>query len=128
MTGELTLRGRVLPIGGVKEKLLAARRAGIREVILPKKNEVNLQDLPDYVRDGMKIHFVNDVGEAIGIALGIDFDSCCSLMPRQPILPLFPEQQQNMYARSNPFKLVRTISYQKLRCVKPYLSLQNYMA
>ncbi|MGB9618678.1 MAG: S16 family serine protease, partial [Desulfomonilaceae bacterium] len=69
MTGEVTLRGRVLPIGGVKEKLLAARRAGVREVILPKKNWSNLKDLPDYVKDDLVIHLVNEVDEAIRLAL-----------------------------------------------------------
>ena len=69
MTGEVTLRGRVLPIGGVKEKLLAARRAGVREVILPKKNWSNLKDLPDYVKDDLVIHLVSEVDEAIRLAL-----------------------------------------------------------
>jgi ATP-dependent Lon protease len=90
MTGELTLRGRVLPIGGVKEKLLAARRAGVREVILPKKNRPNLRDLPDYVTDGMTIHFVNNVGEAIRIALESEPKNCASHdAGKQPMLPLF---------------------------------------
>lgn len=94
MTGELTLRGRVLAIGGVKEKLLAARRAGVREVILPKKNGTQIADLPDYVRDGMTIHFVADVGEAIRIALCREPDGCVTKFPDQPILPLFPESTQ----------------------------------
>jgi len=92
MTGELTLRGRVLPIGGVKEKLLAARRAGVREVILPKKNEAHLRDLPDYVKDGMTLHFISEVGDAIRIALSSELQSCYSgVFTQQPILPLFPE-------------------------------------
>ncbi|HMK36942.1 MAG TPA: endopeptidase La [Desulfomonilaceae bacterium] len=95
MTGELTLRGRVLPIGGVKEKLLAARRAGVREVILPKKNRPNILDLPDYVKDGMTIHFISDVGEAIRIALSSENCTCFSEhVAEQPILPLFPVHQQ----------------------------------
>ena len=69
MTGEVTLRGRVLPIGGVKEKLLAARRAGVREVILPKKNWSNVKDLPDYVKNDLVIHLVSGVDEAIRLAL-----------------------------------------------------------
>ncbi len=91
MTGEVTLRGRVLPIGGVKEKLLAARRAGLREVILPKKNEPSLQDLPDYVKEGMAIHFVSEIGEAIQIALVSDPQTSylCSEKD-QAILPIFP--------------------------------------
>ena len=92
MTGELTLRGRVLPIGGVKEKLLAARRAGVREVILPKKNEAHLRDLPDYVKDGMTLHFISDVGDAIRIALSSELQTCYSgVFTQQPILPLFPQ-------------------------------------
>ncbi len=92
MTGELTLRGRVLPIGGVKEKLLAARRAGVREVILPKRNEAHLRDLPDYVKDGMTLHFVSEVGDAIRIALSGELQHCSpGTLTQQPILPLFPE-------------------------------------
>ncbi|AFM26793.1 endopeptidase La [Desulfomonile tiedjei] len=93
MTGEVTLRGRVLAVGGVKEKLLAARRAGIREVILPKRNEPHLRDLPDYVKEGMILHFVSDVGQAVRIALNTDLPGICdAFSPDQPILPLFPNQ------------------------------------
>ncbi len=92
MTGELTLRGRVLPIGGVKEKLLAARRAGVREVILPKKNEAHLRDLPDYVKDGMTLHFVSEVGDAIRIALASELQACCpDELNEQQILPFLPK-------------------------------------
>lgn len=93
MTGEVTLRGRVLPIGGVKEKLLAARRAGVREVILPKRNEPHLRDLPDFVKEGMTLHFISDVGQAIRIALAGESERVWSAEPSmdQPILPLFPE-------------------------------------
>jgi ATP-dependent Lon protease len=59
MTGEITLRGKVLPIGGLKEKLLAAHRQGIREVILPKDNEKDLPDIPENIRKEMKLHFVD---------------------------------------------------------------------
>ena len=70
MTGEITLRGRVLPVGGLKEKILAAKRAGIYEVILPEKNkEEVLEDLPDYVREKMKLHFVNHLDEVFKLAL-----------------------------------------------------------
>ncbi|TSA82455.1 endopeptidase La [Deinococcus detaillensis] len=65
MTGEISLRGRVLPIGGVKEKLLAAHQGGIREVIVPKDNEPNLQDLPDSIRNEMTIHTAANVGEVL---------------------------------------------------------------
>jgi ATP-dependent Lon protease len=69
MTGEVTLQGRVLPIGGVKQKVLAAHRAGITEVILPKRNEPDIDDVPEAVRDAMTFHFLDDVAEVIDIAL-----------------------------------------------------------
>jgi ATP-dependent Lon protease len=69
MTGEITLTGRVLPIGGVKEKVLGAYRAGIREVLLPKDNEAHLDDLPREVRDQMKFYAVNDLGEVLALSL-----------------------------------------------------------
>jgi ATP-dependent Lon protease len=63
MTGEITLTGRVLPIGGVKEKVLAARRAGINRVVLPKANQKDLRDLPEHVRKEMEFHFVERIEE-----------------------------------------------------------------
>jgi ATP-dependent Lon protease len=70
MTGEITLSGRVLPIGGVKEKVLAARRVGIREVILPAQNEKNVnEDLTDELRKGMTMHFVTTIDEVLALAL-----------------------------------------------------------
>ncbi len=70
MTGEITLRGRVLPVGGLKEKILAAKRAGIYEVILPEKNKDEvLEDLPEYVREKMTLHFVNKLDDVFKIAL-----------------------------------------------------------
>jgi ATP-dependent Lon protease len=69
MTGEVTLAGRVLPIGGVKQKLLAAHRAGLTEVIIPLRNEPDLDDLPAEVRDGLKIHTLADVADVLEIAL-----------------------------------------------------------
>src|SRR5208282_1444393 len=70
MTGEITLRGLVLPIGGLKEKTLAAKRAGIKEVIVPKRNERDLPDIPQEVRDTLKFHFVSNTDEVLAIALG----------------------------------------------------------
>ncbi len=67
MTGEISLRGIVLPVGGIKEKVLAAHRAGIREVILPKRNANDLDDLPEQVRGALKFHLVSRVDEAIHI-------------------------------------------------------------
>jgi ATP-dependent Lon protease len=69
MTGEITLNGRVLPIGGVKEKVLGAYRAGIREVIIPEANEPHLDDLTDEVRSQMTFHTVGDLGNVLAIAL-----------------------------------------------------------
>jgi ATP-dependent Lon protease len=69
MTGEITLTGRVLPIGGVKEKVLGAYRAGIREVVIPKENESHLDDLPQEVRNEMTFHPAETLGEVLAIAL-----------------------------------------------------------
>jgi ATP-dependent Lon protease len=69
MTGEITLRGRVLPIGGLKEKLLAALRAGIKTVFIPKDNEKDLAEIPDNVKKGLKIFAVSHVDEVIAKAL-----------------------------------------------------------
>ncbi|GAB6184324.1 endopeptidase La [Thermodesulfovibrio hydrogeniphilus] len=65
MTGEITLRGRVLPIGGLKEKVLAAKRMGIKTVILPKRNEKDLEDLPKYVKEGMRFILVESMDEVL---------------------------------------------------------------
>jgi len=69
MTGEITLRGKVLPIGGVKEKILAAHRNAIETVILPKDNEKDLQDIPQSVLDDAKIELVETMDEVLDIAL-----------------------------------------------------------
>ncbi len=69
MTGEITLRGKVLPIGGLKEKLLAAHRAGLFEVILPKENEKDVAEVPENLRNAMKLHFVDTVDQVLAIAL-----------------------------------------------------------
>ena len=69
MTGEVTLRGKALPVGGVKEKVLAAHRAGITTVILPKDNERDLEEIPSHVRKDLKFHFIESADEAIEIAL-----------------------------------------------------------
>src|SRR5262249_33007548 len=69
MTGEITLRGKVLPIGGLKEKLLAAHRAGVFEVILPKDNEKDLAEVPENLRNAMKLHFVDTMDQVLAIAL-----------------------------------------------------------
>jgi ATP-dependent Lon protease len=69
MTGEVTLRGRVLPIGGVKEKVLGALRAGITDVILPKDNEADVEDVPDEARTKLRFHFVESLEQALALAL-----------------------------------------------------------
>jgi ATP-dependent Lon protease len=70
MTGEITLSGRVLPIGGVKEKVLAARRLGIHEVIIPKQNAKNInEDLTPELREGLTVHLVSTIDEVLALAL-----------------------------------------------------------
>jgi predicted ATP-dependent protease len=70
MTGEVTLSGRVLPVGGIKEKVLAAKRAGIREIILPRQNEKNVkEDLDEELRAGLTIHLVGTIDEVLLLAL-----------------------------------------------------------
>ena len=69
MTGEITLRGKVLPIGGLKEKLMAAHRHGILEAIVPKENEKDLPDIPDAIKKTMKLNFVESMDEVLKIAL-----------------------------------------------------------
>jgi ATP-dependent Lon protease len=69
MTGEITLRGKVLPVGGIKDKVLAAFRAGIREVILPAENEKDLEDIPEDVRSAIQFHLVSGMDEVIPLAL-----------------------------------------------------------
>jgi ATP-dependent Lon protease len=73
MTGEITLRGKVLPIGGVKDKLLAAHRFGITTIILPKDNEKDLVDVPEDVRAVLDINLVENIDEVLALALE---DSC----------------------------------------------------
>jgi ATP-dependent Lon protease len=69
MTGEVTLNGKVLPIGGVKQKLLAAQQAGLTEVFLPARNEPDLEDVPREVLDSVQVHLVADVGDIIARAI-----------------------------------------------------------
>ena len=69
MTGEITLRGKVLAIGGLKEKLLAAHRAGLFEAILPKDNEKDVAEVPENLRNAMKLHFVETMDHVLALAL-----------------------------------------------------------
>jgi ATP-dependent Lon protease len=69
MTGEITLRGRVLPVGGIKEKILAAKRAGIKEIILSKDNEKDIKEIKEAYLKGLTFHYVKDISEVLKIAL-----------------------------------------------------------
>jgi len=69
MTGEISLRGRILPVGGIKEKVLAAARSGLKEVILPEQNKNDWEEVPEEVRAKMKVHFVKQISELIKLAL-----------------------------------------------------------
>jgi ATP-dependent Lon protease len=87
MTGEITLRGKVLAIGGLKEKLLAAHRAGLFEVILPKDNEKDLPEVPENLRNAMKLHFVDTMDQVLQIALESPLPQLDEVVT-QPIAPL----------------------------------------
>ena len=92
MTGEMTLTGKVLPVGGLKEKVLAAHRLGIRTVILPKDNRHNIeQDLPPEVADSLKLHFVGSLGEVIELALDLKLDSSDQDVARSATLARAPQ-------------------------------------
>ncbi len=69
MTGEITLRGKVLPVGGIKDKVLAAFRGGLNEVILPKENEKDVEEIPEEVRNAMEFHLVESMDEVLRLAL-----------------------------------------------------------
>ncbi len=69
MTGEVTLRGRVLEIGGLKEKVIAAHRAGVKTVIAPENNQKDLEDIPDFVKKDLEFVFVKHVDEVLKVAL-----------------------------------------------------------
>jgi ATP-dependent Lon protease len=93
MTGEITLRGKVLPIGGLKEKLLAAHRHGINEVIVPKENQKDMPDIPEYIRSLMKLHFVDHMDEVLHIALERDLVA----LPMQPsAVDLVPQPEADL--------------------------------
>jgi ATP-dependent Lon protease len=91
MTGEITLRGKVLPIGGLKEKLLAALRAGIKEAIIPKENEKDLPEVPENIRDQMKIHLVENMDQVLKVALEAPLPEYHEEAVQQPI-PAVPAE------------------------------------
>ena len=69
MTGEITLRGKVLPVGGIKEKILAAKRAGIKEIILSEENQKDIEEIKAIYLEGLKFHYVSDILQVLDIAL-----------------------------------------------------------
>ena len=100
MTGEITLRGKVLAIGGLKEKLLAAHRAGVFEAILPAANRKDLADLPDLIKSTMKLHFVEEMDEVLQIALEEKLTALAEETPEalaNVIPPVLPIPQPNSH-------------------------------
>ena len=89
MTGEITLRGKVLPIGGVKEKVLAAHRAGLKTIILPKDNEKDLADIPKNVLDTLDIYLVDNMDEVLKVALAEPLIRIGATGRRPPCSPPF---------------------------------------
>jgi ATP-dependent Lon protease len=101
MTGEITLRGKVLPIGGLKEKLLAAHRAGLFEAILPKENEKDLAEVPENLRSAMKLHFVENMDQVLAVALesplppmSVEAEGIPALAPPSSAQPDIPSARQ----------------------------------
>ncbi len=92
MTGEITLRGKVLPIGGLKEKLMAAHRHGILEAIMPKENEKDLPDIPDAIKKTMKLNFVESMDEVLKIALEREL-TALPLPPAGPTVETQPVEE-----------------------------------
>ena len=91
MTGEITLRGKVLAIGGLKEKLLAAHRAGIFEVLLPADNEKDLAEVPENLKSAMKLHFVKTMDDVLALALESPLPQVAEETPTIAALPPTPE-------------------------------------
>jgi len=87
MTGEITLRGKVLPVGGIKDKILAAFRVGIREVILPIENEKDLEDIPEDVRSAIHFHLVKEMDEVIAVALDGALPAVAESEPERDTVP-----------------------------------------
>ena len=86
MTGEISLQGLILPVGGIKEKVMAAHRNGLKNVILPKKNDQDLDDVPEDLRKEIRVHFVTKIEEALNLALEDDIDP---EFFKQDLLPFF---------------------------------------
>jgi ATP-dependent Lon protease len=92
MTGEITLRGKVLPIGGLKEKLLAAHRAGVFEAVLPKDNEKDIAEVPENLRNQMKLHFVETMDQVLQLALEGPLPAIVE-EPAATITPIAPQPE-----------------------------------
>jgi len=97
MTGEITVRGRVLPIGGLKEKLLAAHRHGITEVIVPKENEKDLPDVPEGIRKDMKLTFVDSMDEVLKIALEREIEALPLAPGASPVEMDSPHREDKLH-------------------------------
>jgi predicted ATP-dependent protease len=87
MTGEITLRGKVLPVGGIKEKVIAAKSAGIKTVILPDKNEKDLEDVSPAVRDALEFRFVSEIEAVLDIVFGAALHERARNLGDSPALP-----------------------------------------
>jgi ATP-dependent Lon protease len=98
MTGEITLRGRVLPIGGLKEKLLAALRGGLKTVLIPKENEKDLAEIPDNVKRGLKVIPVSTVDELLGQALAGQLTPVAwpEESETEPVIPAASEERSGL--------------------------------
>ena len=101
MTGEITLSGNVLPVGGIKEKVLAAKRAGVRDVILPAENKMNLQeDLSPEQLENLKVHFVKTIDEALAVSLpSVEQSTAAKMIPSAP-----PKDPKQDYEPTQPVK------------------------
>lgn len=84
MTGEISLRGSVMPVGGIKEKVIAAHRAGVHEILLCRRNEKDLKDIPENIRKDLQFHFVEDVNEVLKVTLGVDIPKWDQTPPPGP--------------------------------------------
>ena len=103
MTGEITLRGKVLPVGGIKEKILAAKRAGIKEIILSDENRKNIEEIQDIYLKGLTFHYVKDIKEVFAIALTDEKSSRCHRLVRK-------ERKDRKERRNRTFELQYTDS------------------
>ena len=90
MTGEISLRGSVLPVGGIKEKVIAAHRAGVREIIMCSKNRKDLKEIPEEIKKDIHFHFVDEVNDVLKIALGINLPHWDQTRVTSTGTPMFP--------------------------------------